>query len=304
MSKTLKVLADRRHLTDDLVAAGEVLDLRFEGRNTTMSLRAAKLLHFLVAAAAGDAGKAMTHVLPLASLNDAAHRSKEELLGAARELAGTTVRLDIVRPNGKRATKVGPLLADVERDEDADGDLRFELSPVLREVLRVSNHWAVLSRQAVNAFQSRYSLRLYELVSLRVNLDQVQSETFTIDDLRKLFGVPPGKLLRWPDLRRKVLDTAIAEVSHLTGLMVRFEPVKRGKAVTGVKLIWREKSRQQRAEAAKELDRSSVGRAARRDGKVEQVIDPEERAAVAAGLRDLAASLGNKLQADRPEGGG
>lgn len=304
MSKTLKVLADRRHLTDDLVAAGEVLDLRFEGRNTAMSLRAAKLLHFLVAAAAGDAGKAMTHALPLASLNDAAHRSKEELLGAARELAGTTVRLDIVRPNGKRATKVGPLLADVERDEDADGDLRFELSPVLREVLRVSNHWAVLSRQAVNAFQSRYSLRLYELVSLRVNLDQVQSETFTIDDLRKLFGVPPGKLLRWPDLRRKVLDTAIAEVSHLTGLMVRFEPVKRGKAVTGVKLIWREKSRQQRAEAAKELDRSSVGRAARREGKVEQVIDPEERAAVAAGLRDLAASLGNKLQADRPEGGG
>lgn len=304
MSKTLKVLADRRHLTDDLVAAGEVLDLRFEGRNTAMSLRAAKLLHFLVAAAAGDAGKAVTHVLPLASLNDAAHRSKEELLGAARELAGTTVRLDIVRPNGKRATKVGPLLADVERDEDADGDLRFELSPVLREVLRVSNHWAVLSRQAVNAFQSRYSLRLYELVSLRVGLDQVQSETFTIDDLRKLFGVPPGKLVSWSSLRQKCLDPAIVEVSHLTGLMVRFEPVKRGKAVTGVKLIWREKSRQQRAEAAKELDRSSVGRAARREGKVEQVIDPEERAAVAAGLRDLAASLGNKLQADRPEGGG
>lgn len=304
MSKTLKVLADRRHVTDDLVAAGEVLDLRFEGRNTTMSLRAAKLLHFLVAAAAGDAGKPVTHVLPLASLNDAAHRSKEELLGAARELAGTTVRLEIVRPNGKRATKVGPLLADVERDEDADGDLRFELSPVLREVLRVSNHWAVLSRQAVNAFQSRYSLRLYELVSLRVNLDQVQSETFTIDDLRKLFGVPPGKLTTWSNLRMFVLEKAIAEVSHLTGLMVRFEPVKRGKAVTGVKLIWREKSRQQRAEAAKELDRSSVGRAARRDGKTEQVISPEERAEVAAGLRDLAASIGNKLQADRPEGGG
>lgn len=304
MSKTLKVLADRRNLTDDLVAAGEVLDLRFEGKNTSMSLRAAKLLHFLVAAAGGEAGKAMTHVLPLASLNDAAHRSKEELLAAARELAGTTVRLDVVRPNGKRATKVGPLLADVERDEAVDGDLRFELSPVLREVLRVSNHWAVLSRQAVNAFQSRYSLRLYELVSLRVGLDQVQSETFTIDDLRKLFGVPPRKLTTWSNLRMKVLDTAIAEVTHLTGLMVRYEPVKRGKAVVGIKLIWREKSRQQRAEAAKELDRSSVGRAARRDSKVEEVIDPEERAAVAAGLRDLAASLGNKLQADRPEGDG
>lgn len=304
MSKTLKVLADRRNLTDGLVAAGEVLDLRFEGRNTAMSLRAAKLLHFLVAAAAGDAGKAMTHVVPLTALNDAAHRSKEELLAAARELAGTTVRLDVIRANGRKATKVGPLLSDVERDEDADGELRFELSPVLREVLRVSNHWAVLSRQAVNAFQSRYSLRLYELVSLRVGLDQVQSETFTIDDLRKLFGVPHGKLVSWSSLRQKCIDPAVAEVSHLTGLMVRYEPVKRGKAVTAVKLIWREKNRQQRRDAAAELDRSSVGRAVRREGKAEKIIDADEQAAVAAGLRELSASLGKKLQADRPEGDG
>jgi hypothetical protein len=304
MSKTLKVLADRRNLTDGLVAAGEVLDLRFEGRNTAMSLRAAKLLHFLVAAAAGDAGKAMTHVVPLTALNDAAHRSKEELLAAARELAGTTVRLDVVRANGRRATKVGPLLSDVERDEDSDGELRFELSPVLREVLRVSNHWAVLSRQAVNAFQSRYSLRLYELVSLRVGLDRVQSETFTIDDLRKLFGVPSGKLTTWSNLRMKVLDTSVAEVSHLTGLMVRYEPVKRGKAVTAVKLIWREKNRQQRAASAAELDRSSVGRAVRREGKAEKIIDADEQAAVAAGLRELTASLGKKLRAGGPEGDG
>ena len=297
MSKTLKVLADRRNLTDDLVAAGEVLDLRFEGKNTAMSLRAAKLLHFLVAAAGGEAGKVMTHVLPLASLNDVAHRSKEELLAAARELAGTTVRLEIVRANGKRATKVGPLLADVERDEDADGDLRFELSPVLREVLRVSNHWAVLSRQAVNAFQSRYSLRLYELVSLRVGLDQVQSETFTLDDLRKLFGVPPRKLTTWQALKEKVLERAIAEVTHLTGLMVRYEPVKRGKAVTGIKLIWREKSKPERKAAAAELDRSSIGRAVRREGMAEQVVqDAAEREEVAAGLRALASGIGRKLR--------
>lgn len=304
MSNTLKVLADRRNLTDGLVAAGEVLDLRFEGRNTAMSLRAAKLLHFLVAAAAGDAGKAMTHVVPLTALNDAAHRSKEELLAAARELAGTTVRLDVVRANGRKATKVGPLLADVERDEDSDGELRFELSPVLREVLRVSNHWAILSRQAVNAFQSRYSLRLYELVSLRVGLDQVQSETFTIDDLRKLFGVPHGKLTTWSNLRMFVVEKAIAEVSHLTGLMVRYEPVKRGKAVMAVKLIWREKSRQQRAAAAKELDASSIGRVVRREGKAEKIIDTDEQAEIAAGLRELSASLGQGLRADRPEGDG
>lgn len=295
MSKTLQVLADRRDLVDNLVAAGEVLNMRFQPGKTALSLRAAKLLHGLIAAAGADAGKAMAHTIPIASLNSY-HVSKEEFFACCEELFGVSVRLEVVNAKGRKATKAGPLLADVERDEDEDGDLRFELSPVLRQVMRNSNHWAVLSRQAVMAFQSRYSLRLYELISLRVGLDAVHSETFSIDDLRKLFGVPIGKLVRWPDLRRKVIESAIAEVSHLTGLTVRYEPVKRGRSVSSVKLIWREKSKPERDAAARELDRSSVGRAARREGKVERITSDDEPV-TAEDFRKLTASLG---RAKRP----
>lgn len=277
MSKTLQVLADRRGEVDDLVAAGEVLDLRFHGKNTAMSLRAAKLLHFLVAAAGGEAGKDMVHTLALNDINDVAHRSKEELLEAARELAGTTVRLEITTAKGRKASKVGPLLADLERDEEWDGELRYQISPILREVMRRSNHWAILSRQAVNAFQSRYSLRLYELISLRVGLDHVQSETFTIDELRRLFGVPPKKLTTWSNLRMKTLDASITEVSQLTGLRVRYTPIKRGRRVAAVKLEWQQKDHHERSAAAAELDRPKVGRQARRDGTVEQVRAPAQR---------------------------
>lgn len=272
MTTTLQVLADR-HKLDDFVGPGEVLDLRFEGGKAGMSLRAARLLLLFVSAAGGDAGKAVQHVMRLSDLNETAHRSKEDLLGAARELMATTVRLEKKNAKGRPMTVIGPLLGHVERDEDDDGELRFELSTVLRDVLVTSNHWAILSRQAVNAFQSRYSLRLYELVSLRVGLQHVHSETFTVDELRRLFGVPAGKLVRWPDLRRFVLDLAIGEVSHLTGLVVSYEVVKRGRAVTGVKLAWSEKDRAERDAAKRELDAPKVGRSARREGTVEKVID-------------------------------
>lgn len=295
MGKTLQVLADRKNMIDDLVAAGEVLDMRFQEGRATLSLRAAKMLHSLVAAAGADAGKAVVHRIPLASFQ--MHLAKEELIEIARELFGVMVRLEITNAKGKKATKIGPLLADLERDDDADGDMRYELSPVLREVLRSSNHWAVLSRKAVLAFQSRYSLRLYELLSLRVGLDKVASEQFSIDDLRALLGVPTGKLTRWQDLRRKVIETAIAEVTHLTGLSVRYEAVKRGRSVTAVKLIWREKSKTERDAAAAELDRSSVGRRVRQEGTAEQVVGAASDMATPEDFRKLIAGLGRSKRA-------
>lgn len=295
MSKTLQVLADRQNIIDELVAAGEVLNLRFQPGRNALSLRAAKLLHSLIAAAGADAGKAMTHTVPIAMLNSF-HISKEDFFSCCEELFGVSVRLEITNVKGGKATKAGPLLADVERDEDTDGELRFELSPVLRQVMKNSNHWAVLSRQAVLSFQSRYSLRLYELISLRIGLDHVHSEIFSIDDIRALFGVPSGKLLRWPDLRRKVIELAIDEVSHLTGLAVRYETVKRGRSVAGIKLIWREKAKRDRDKAARELDRSSVGRTARRDGTAEKIIDPQE-APSPEDFRELLRVLGESKKA-------
>lgn len=293
MSKTtLQVLADRRHLVDDIVAAGEVLNLRFQPNQTALSLRAAKLLHGLIEAAGVDAGKDMIHTIAISKLNSF-HVSKEDFFATCEELFGVSVRMEIRTENGKKATKAGPLIADVERDDDDGGELRFELSRVLREVMRHSNHWAVLSREAVCAFQSRYSLRLYELLSIRVGLDKVREEIFSLDDLRALFGVGEGKLPRWQDLKANVLEKSIAEVAQLTGLTVRYEVIKRGRSVSAVKLIWREKSKREREATARELNSSSIGRAARRAGTVEEIIEQsdDDRAEIAASLRDLMASL-------------
>ena len=274
MGKTIQVIADRANRPDDLIAPGEVLDLRFRDGAKTLTLRASKLLHLLVDAAGPDACANKVHSIPIERLNGTFHVSREEFVETCRELFGTTVRMEIDTKRG-RAEKIGPMLADVERDlDDGDGsEVRFELSPVLRLVLARSNHWAALSRKAVMAFESRYALRLYEVVAIRSGLSSKSTETFDLDDLRSRLGVPPGKLTRWIHLRQFALDAAIAEVNQLSGFHVSYEPVKRGRSVTAVRLTWAVQGAHGRAAAARELEASRVGRKARRTGTAEVVIE-------------------------------
>lgn len=301
---TLQALEATDTDPDKLIAAGEVLDLRFHyGKKArALSLRASKLLHLLVNVAGKDACADKVHGVPIASLNFP-HLSLDEFVETCRELIATTVRLD-VNVKGRKAVKVGPLLADVERDiDEATGELRFQLSPVLRLVLARSHHWAALSRQATLAFESRYSLRLYEILSIRKGLDHRTTEVFSLEDLRARLGVPQGKLDRWIHLRQKALDPAIAEINQLTGLKADYEPIKERRSVVAVKLVWGEKPAPGRKAAATELDRPRVGRKARRADTVETIVEPPP--ALPAGFPDSGSiHYGRWGDIARQEGGG
>lgn len=270
---TLQALEATKTEPDKLIAAGEVLDLRFAyGKKVrALSLRASKLLHLLVQIAGSDACADKVHKIAISELNFP-KLSLDDFVETCRELIATTVRMEI-DVKGRKAVKIGPLLSDVERDiDEAAGELRFQLSPVMRLVLARSNHWAALSRQATLAFESRYSLRLYEILSLRKGLDHKHEEVFTIEDLRARLGVPVGKLPEWFDFRRFALEPAISEVNQLTGLTVRYEAIKHGRSFAFVRLIWGEKGAADRKATKHELDAHKAGRKARWAGAVETVV--------------------------------
>ena len=58
-----------------------------------------------------------------------------------------------------------------------------------------------------------------------------------------------------------------------------FVPVKRGRRVGAVRLVWGRKAPADLVEAAKELDRPRVGRVARRKGVVEVIAAERQRLA-------------------------
>lgn len=271
----MQALIDRSDRENDLVAAGEVLELRFRDGGRALSLRASKLFNLLIKEAGAKATEDIEHSVPIAELNFP-HLERDELVECVRDLVGTTVELRVKAANGRDEIMIDPLLYGVRRpahiDEEA-GILYFRLSPTLRRVLEQSNHWAVLSRKAILAFESRYSLRLHEIIAIRAGLDKKHSEIFPLDDLRLRLGVPRGKFKLWADFRRFVLQRAVDEVNQLSAFKVDFEPIKKQRAFVAVKLEWEMHGTEGRAAVARELEASRVGRKARREGKVEDVVD-------------------------------
>lgn len=276
---TLDAVRINRADADAIVTAGELVDLRFVS-GSTLSLRAAKLFCLLIQEAGIAVADDVQHQIPYAVLNETFHRSRDDLAAAIIELHCTIVSVKLVSRKGRAYTKSGPILSDVEREPDDldDAEIRFEFSPALRRVIADSTHWAAVSRRAVLAFESRYSLRLYLFLALRANLRKV-SEELSIDDLRDMLGVTADRLTRWQDLRRFVLDRAVSEINQLAGFHAAYEPIKRGRRIVGVRLAWGLKDRVDLVETQRELDRPRVGRKARRKGLVESIADERHRIA-------------------------
>lgn len=283
---TLDAIRNMRGHPDAIVEAGEMVDMRFPAGGK-MSLRGAKLFHLLVQSAGVDVAEPITHRITLATLNETFHVPIPELVELIDELHATTLKLKLTDPKGRRYTKSGPILSDVEREDEGQGqaEVRFEFSATLRRAIANSSHWAVISKRAVLAFESRYSLRLYTVLSLRAGLRKT-SEDFTIEDLREILGVPAGKLATWKNLRLRALDPAMAEINQLAGFHAGFVPLKRGRKVIGVTLTWGLKDDKARIEAMKELERPRAGRKARREGRVERITEIEgfEREELATAL--------------------
>ena len=260
--------------TDTLIAAGEVVELRFRNGARALSLRSAKLFHLLVDHAGAQACEDIEHCIPISDLNFS-HLESETLIDCARDLSGTVVELTYKTSNGTMRTSGGPLLSLVDRPLDwKEGDIAelvYRLSPTLRLVLESSNHWAALSREAVLAFDSRYALRLYELMTLRGGLTRKNTETFELDDLRRRLGVPSGKLTDWSNFRKFALERAIAEVNQFSGLEVFYETIKSGRRVSRIILTWKQRDGSGRAQVARELVYSDLERKAQHEGAVESI---------------------------------
>jgi len=276
---TLDAVKMHRADADAIVAAGEVADMRFASGDA-LSLRAAKLFCLLIQEAGIAVADPVQHAIPYAVLNETFHLSRDELATAIMELHSTIVSVQLVSRKGRTFMKSGPILSDVEREPDSldDAEIRFEFSPAMRRVIADSTHWAAVSRRAVLAFESKYSLRLYLHIGLRVNRRQT-SEDVSLDELRDILGVPDGTFRRWQDLRRFAIDRAVAEINQLAGFTAAYTPVKRGRRVVGVRLAWGRKAAPDLIETQKELDRPRIGRTARRDGVVETIAQERHRLA-------------------------
>jgi hypothetical protein len=165
------------------------------------------------------------------------HKGHERVRDSLERLMRTLVIVPWKDSRGQPATLKTTLLAGTVETIDEDdpaSEVSYSFSPELRLLLLKSRYWARIKASVCFNIGSRYGLRLYEAIALRINR-QTTEEIFTVENFRELLGVKPGRLLSYPHLRQKAIVPAITEVNQHSPYLVEIEPVRqRGKARTAV----------------------------------------------------------------------
>lgn len=198
------------------------------------------------------------------------HDSNDRIKVCLEKLQKTLVSVEL--PNG--ATRTVQMLGgtDMFDSEREDGRLKYDFHRKLVPILRKSEIYARMETKVLTAFTSKYGLGLYEVLSTKIKLRK-SSEEIDLEALRQWLGVEDGKLSRWPDLNRFAVKPAVTEVNALSPYTVEIAPIRRGRKVVAVTVSWAKKQPFSPAEraAAREVNRSKIGRKARISGTVQTV---------------------------------
>lgn len=269
----LHLTIEQKPNAEDFAKARELIEIRGTGE---LSLLDRRVMNILYANAGARLCDEVAHTISYAELRGA-HKGSERVRDSILRLMKTVVQVPVRGRNGRPATKLLQVLSDTTTSDDEDdptGQITYSFSRGMREIIKDSTLWGRVRTAVVFAFTSKYSLTLYELITARINLKHVWQEEFTLDDLRALLGVPPDKLQRTPDLLRKVIQPAEAEVNGLADFGVKIDPIRQGGTmrglVTGFRVSWWRKDTPALEATYRELKRSKVGRLQRLAGTVER----------------------------------
>jgi hypothetical protein len=276
------IAVHRDYGLEKIIKAAEVIQAK-PARDKALGLSASKALNLMLGVAGGAGFEDRMYSIPKKELRRS-HKGNERIPAILDELHTTLFRLETVSPRGKPAIMRAALLTstfDELDDQDDDSLIYFRFTPEFLAVHRDSRLWAALSGPIMIGFDSLYALRLYEIGCQMVGRHNPVLP-LTVPEFRELLRVPQGKYRDWTDLRRFTLDKAIAEINQLADfdVIAPEERIRRnGRKVVSLELRFLAKRNFEAEAAAHEREISKAGRRARRQGKVDRIVFPDNPSA-------------------------
>ena len=265
---------DQKENREGFPKAGELIEIQ-PVRELTLQDR--RVFNILIQDAGPEIAYDVWHEVPISKLRGPRHKGGERVSDSLNRLMTTLVKIPVKDPNGLDAILTTVLIAEnlqTIEENDSRAILRYKLTGTMRKIIENSRYWGRLKAFVVFAFSSKYGLALYEALCLRINL-QASTQVLSVEQFRRLLDVPDAKLAGFPQLNQSAIQPALLEVNGLSDFMVEVEPVRegghwRGK-LTGFRVSWRRKTKQEWDVTFEELMQPKIGRKARLSGQVEQL---------------------------------
>jgi hypothetical protein len=201
-----------------------------------------KLWAFLVAAVWDDLLTVRIHEIKVSKINTifeqyGGEKTASWIWESAKRLSKTHVEYEL-NDDGKRLVGVSNLLnAQTHKDLRITGYLRFDIPPLLCEVIRAPCRFSRLRLHFMIGLSGKYAVTLYMLLESVAN-KQTPVLDVQINQLRQWLKVPEGKLEKWFDIKRFTLEPALKQInenSNAAGFSVSMEEIKEGRAVDRVR---------------------------------------------------------------------
>jgi hypothetical protein len=202
-----------------------------------------KLWTFLVHAKWDELLTERYHEISVAKVNRVFHELGGEktaswIWQSALRLAKTIVEWDGEGPDSERLQGVSNLMnAKISKSARENGILWFEIPALLSEVIKQPFRFSRIRLHFMIGLSGKYTVTLYELLESAVNMRRPVME-LDIDRLRQWLKVPSGKLPRYVDLKRRILEPALKQINddpEGAGFTVKMEPIKKGRAVQKIR---------------------------------------------------------------------
>jgi hypothetical protein len=255
-----------RTTQNSLIKPGELIDIK---ELTPLTLFDRRVFNLLLGNAWENIEDDVEHSINKRDLRGS-HAGNERLDDTIGRLMGARVVVQLER-DGKPYSRSVPLLEHIDEPIRGDGKIYYSLTRKLRKLISNSHIFARIEKDVMLALSSKYALALYEMVQKRGNLSHQWSETFEVERMRELLGVPTDKLTAYKSFKQRALVPAIDEVNGLSSYGVSFVEVKKGRKVEAITIGWHKKSVEELKEAFSELKRHKVGRRARLSGTDEPI---------------------------------
>jgi len=172
------------------------------------------------------------------------HGKSSRLRESVMRLQSTFIELTVTHENGEQMREPVALLARARFSERRNGLMYYRFSNEMRSVISNSTTWAKLQTDVISTIESRYAMVLYEITQQHANLKLHRYRDFTVEEFRRLLGVPEGKLMEFKNLRARAIDPAVREVTAKGGQIITVTPIaSEWKRVTKLRLAWAPKPR-------------------------------------------------------------
>ncbi|WP_059153303.1 replication initiation protein [Novosphingobium barchaimii] len=250
----------------EIVKPGELVDIV---ELSPLTLADRRIYNLLIANAWDRIGEPVIHRIAKSALKGT-HQGNERIESSLLRLMGT-IAIVTIRKAGKSYKRRVQLLGPSDESLEKDGFLYYRIPEELIEILRNSEVYARLKTQVMYCFESKYALCLYEMIERRIGLEYKQSEEFAIAELRGLLNVPEGKLERFADFNKYCLKVAQDEINKLCPFWVEFTPIKKGRKVERVSMMWLPKTMSGRRDAQNLIDQHSIVRRAKLRGDIPEM---------------------------------